>query len=190
MNSSHTIRIHSDLPLISNAHYINGQRVSSDTTFELFSPIDQSHLAVMCEANAATVAHAVSSALAAYPAWSKLGAQGRLPYLLRFAEEIGKRKALLCLTESTDAGVLQSRMEHGVVPRCMLNITYFAQAALTLQDKTIETEQATHLIQHDSAGVCAIITPWNAPLMLTTWKLGPALASGNTVVVKPPEGRL
>jgi acyl-CoA reductase-like NAD-dependent aldehyde dehydrogenase len=69
----------------------------------------------------------------------------------------------------------------------MLNLTYFADHALTLQDRVIETEQATHHVRHDPAGVCAIITPWNAPLMLTTWKLGPALASGNTVVIKPPE---
>lgn len=187
MSTSHTIRIRPDLPLISSAHYINGERVVSETQFELFSPIDQTVLGAVCEADAELVATAVTCALAAYPAWSKLGAQGRLPYLLRFAEEIGKRKDLLCMAESTDAGVLHSRMSHGVVPRCMLNITYFAHEALSLQDKTIETEQAIHKIKHDSAGVCAIITPWNAPLMLTTWKLGPALASGNTVVVKPPE---
>jgi acyl-CoA reductase-like NAD-dependent aldehyde dehydrogenase len=51
----------------------------------------------------------------------------------------------------------------------------------------IETPQAIHRVRHDPAGVCVIITPWNAPLMLSTWKVGPALASGNTVVVKPPE---
>ena len=78
-------------------------------------------------------------------------------------------------------------MKHGVVPRAMLNITWFAEHALTLQDRPIETEQATHLVRHDPAGVVAIITPWNAPLMLATWKLGPALAAGNCVIVKPPE---
>jgi acyl-CoA reductase-like NAD-dependent aldehyde dehydrogenase len=187
MNTRHNICIRPDLELISPDHYINGQRVASSATFEVFSPIDQSLLGTVCEADATTVDSAVTAALKAYPTWSALGAEGRLPYLLRFADEIGKRKDLLCMTESTDAGVLHSRMAHGVVPRCMLNITYFAHAALTLQDKVIETEQATHAIRHDSAGVCAIITPWNAPLMLTTWKLGPALASGNTVVVKPPE---
>jgi len=56
-----------------------------------------------------------------------------------------------------------------------------------LQDRSIDTEQAHHLVRHDPAGVAAIITPWNAPLMLATWKLGPALAAGNTVVLKAPE---
>lgn len=69
----------------------------------------------------------------------------------------------------------------------MLNITRFAEHALALQDRPIETEQATHIVRHDPAGVVAIITPWNAPLMLATRKLGPALAAGNCVIVKPPE---
>ncbi|RZI91802.1 MAG: aldehyde dehydrogenase family protein, partial [Variovorax sp.] len=99
----------------------------------------------------------------------------------------GKRADAFCTLESNDAGVLLSRMRHGVVPRAMLNIRWFAEHALTLQDRPIETEQATHIVRHDPAGVVAIITPWNAPLMLTTWKVGPALAAGDTVVVKPPE---
>jgi 5-carboxymethyl-2-hydroxymuconic-semialdehyde dehydrogenase len=78
-------------------------------------------------------------------------------------------------------------MRHGVVPRAMLNIAWFAEHALRLQDRTIETEQATHRVRHDPAGVAVIITPWNSPLMLSTWKLGPALAAGNTCVLKPPE---
>ncbi|RYY49788.1 MAG: aldehyde dehydrogenase family protein, partial [Comamonadaceae bacterium] len=85
------------------------------------------------------------------------------------------------------AGVLLSRMRHGVVPRAMLNISWFAQHALSLQDRPIDTEQAHHIVRHDPAGVVVIITPWNAPLMLSTWKLGPALAAGNTCILKPPE---
>jgi 5-carboxymethyl-2-hydroxymuconic-semialdehyde dehydrogenase len=78
-------------------------------------------------------------------------------------------------------------MRHGVVPRAMLNITWFARHALGLQNRPIDTEQARHIVKHDPAGVVAIITPWNAPLMLSTWKLGPALAAGNTCILKPPE---
>jgi hypothetical protein len=67
------------------------------------------------------------------------------------------------------------------------NIRWFAQHALGLQDRPIDTEQAHHRVRHDPAGVVVIITPWNAPLMLSTWKLGPALAAGNTCILKPPE---
>ncbi|MEP6866876.1 MAG: aldehyde dehydrogenase family protein [Novosphingobium sp.] len=172
---------------ISARHYIGGRRIDSPASFEVFSPIDRRVLGRVAEASPEQVSDAVGAACAAFPAWADLGAVGRKPFLDRFAEEIGKRAEALCLAESNDAGVLLSRMRHGIVPRAMLNIGYFAEHALTLQDRVIETAQATHHVRHDPAGVCAIITPWNAPLMLTTWKVGPALAAGNTVVVKPPE---
>lgn len=172
---------------VSPDHYIDGQRVASSETFELHSPIDQRLLGHVAQGLPAHVDQAIAAAQKAFPAWAALGAAGRKPYLDRFADEIGKRADALCQLESNDAGVLLSRMQHGVVPRAMLNIRWFAEHALTLQDRTIETEQATHRVRHDPAGVVAIITPWNAPLMLSTWKLGPALASGNTCVLKPPE---
>ena len=172
---------------ISPHHYIDGKRVASTQRFELFSPIDQRKLGEVDEGLPEHVDAAISAAQRAFPAWSALSAAQRKPYLERFAAEIKARGAALCVVESNDAGVLLSRMQHGVVPRAVLNITWFAEHALTLQDHAIVTEQATHLVRHDPAGVAAIITPWNAPLMLTTWKLGPALAAGNTVVVKPPE---
>ncbi|MEP7222876.1 MAG: aldehyde dehydrogenase family protein [Novosphingobium sp.] len=182
-----TDTIYIDGYAISPDHYINGQRVSSPTTFETFCPVDQKVLGQVSEGLDDHVDMAVAAAEAAFPGWASLGAEGRLPYLKRFAEEIGKREEALAAAESNDAGVLLSRMRHGIVPRAMLNITWFAEEALRLQDRTIETVQATHNVRHDPAGVCAIITPWNSPLMLSTWKAGPALASGNTVIIKPPE---
>jgi 5-carboxymethyl-2-hydroxymuconic-semialdehyde dehydrogenase len=172
---------------VSPDHYIGGVRVASDQTFEDVCPIDQRPLGHIAEGTAEHVDAAIRAALGAFPAWSSMTAAERKPFLDRFAEEIGRRADAFCTLESTDAGVLLSRMRHGVVPRAMLNITWFANHALTLQDRPIETEQARHLVRHDPAGVVAIVTPWNAPLMLSTWKLGPALAAGNTCVLKPPE---
>jgi 5-carboxymethyl-2-hydroxymuconic-semialdehyde dehydrogenase len=172
---------------VSPDHYIDGKRVASAQTFELFSPIDQRVLGRISEGGADEVDAAISAAQRAFPAWSAMTAAERKPLLDRFAAEIGQRADAFCRLESNDAGVLLSRMQHGVVPRAMLNITYFAEHALTLQDRPIETAQATHRVRHDPAGVVAIITPWNAPLMLGTWKLGPALAAGNTIIIKPPE---
>lgn len=172
---------------VSPLHYINGERATSSESFEVFSPIDRRVLGNVALGLPEHVDAAIAAAQRAFPAWSALSAATRRDYLHAFAAEIGKRKDAFCEVESTDAGLLLSRMQHGVVPRVMLNLTWFADHALKLQDRTIETEQATHHVCHDPAGVCAIVTPWNAPLMLTTWKLGPALASGNTVVIKPPE---
>lgn len=172
---------------VSPEHYINGLRVASNQCFELFSPIDQRFLGNICEASEIEVDAAIRAAESAFPAWSQMSAAERQPYLDRFALEIGKRAEAFCKLESNDAGVLLSRMQHGVVPRAMLNITWFAEHALKLQDQFLETDQAHHMIRHDPAGVVAIITPWNAPLMLSTWKLGPALAAGNACILKPPE---
>ncbi|WP_087722207.1 aldehyde dehydrogenase family protein [Pandoraea sp. PE-S2T-3] len=172
---------------VSPDHFIDGRRVASPDTFECVSPIDQTLLGHIASGNLAHVDAAVTSAAQAFPAWAALGAAARQPYLQRFADAIGRRAEAFATLESHDAGVLRSRMAHGVVPRAMQNITWFAEHALMLQDRVIETPQARHLVRHDPAGVVAIITPWNSPLMLATWKIGPALASGNTVVLKAPE---
>ncbi|HMC17520.1 MAG TPA: aldehyde dehydrogenase family protein [Albitalea sp.] len=172
---------------VSPDHYIGGRRVASPQTLELFCPIDQRLLGRVAEGTAEHVEAAIEAAQDAFAAWSALPSAERKPYLDRFADEIGKRAEAFCVVESNDAGVLLSRMRHGVVPRAMLNISWFAQHALELQNRPLETEQAHHIIRHDPAGVVAIITPWNAPLMLSTWKLGPALAAGNCCILKPPE---
>ena len=145
---------------VTNSHYINGSWVEGGSYFDVFSPIDGEHLAKMPAGSAADVGEAISSAQKAFPAWAKLGAKGRLPYLQRFALEIGKRKNAFCEVESADAGILLSRLRHGIVPRSMLNITWFAEAALNLHEKIIETEQAKHYIRYDPSGVCAIINPF------------------------------
>jgi len=172
---------------VSPQHYIDGRRVPAADTFELSCPIDQRLLGRVAEGSAADVDAAIESSLRAFAPWSALTANERKPYLDRFAEEIGKRAEAFCLVESNDAGVLLSRMRHGVVPRAMLNIRWFAEHALRLQDRPIDTEQAHHIVRHDPAGVVVVITPWNSPLLLSTWKLGPALAAGNTCILKPPE---
>ncbi len=172
---------------VPQSHYINGKWIEGQGSFSVFSPIDGVVLGDMPAGTETDVQAAIASASSAFPAWAALSAEGRLPILKRFAKEIGRRAEALCEVESTDAGILLSRLQHGIIPRSMLNITWFAEAAITLQDRIIETPQAKHFVRHDPAGVCAIITPWNAPLLLTTWKLGPALASGNTCIIKPPE---
>jgi len=172
---------------VSPDHYIGGRRVPSSQTFDLFRPIDQQLLGRVAEGQPEHVELAVQAALQAFPAWSALTAAQRKPFLDRFAHEIGQRAEAFAVLESNDAGVLMSRMQHGVVPRAMLNLTWFAEHALGLQDRPIETEQASHRVRHDPAGVVVVITPWNSPLLLSTWKLGPALAAGNTCILKPPE---
>src|SRR5438552_5181166 len=142
---------------VSPDHYIAGKRVASSQTLKLLGPVDQRLLGHVAEGTAEHVEAAIQSAQDAFPAWSALTAAERKPYLDRFAEEIGKRAESFCVVESNDAGVLLSRMRHGVVPRAMLNIAWFAEHALHLQNRTIDTEQAHHIVRHDPAGVVVII---------------------------------
>jgi acyl-CoA reductase-like NAD-dependent aldehyde dehydrogenase len=172
---------------ISTDHWIDGRRVSSTERFENRSPVDGSHLANVASGGKPEVDQAVDAARRAFPAWAALGPEGRLPYLKRFADGIRARAKDLAAVETMDNGSLLAGNLHRVVPRAAQNIEFFADWALTLQGHVIDSPEVTNHIHYDPSGVAALITPWNAPLMLTTWKVGPALAAGNTLVVKPPE---
>ena len=127
---------------LDRAPYQRRLECPDDRGVEVFSPIDEAPLGRIAEATDEEVGAAARGAAAAFPAWAALGAEGRLPYLLRFAEEIGARADAFASVEALDAGILESRMRHGIVPRAQLNIRHFAEAALTLQDRVLETAQA------------------------------------------------
>jgi acyl-CoA reductase-like NAD-dependent aldehyde dehydrogenase len=173
---------------ISTDHWIGGKRVTSRETFPDLSPIDGAHLGDVSAGGAPEVGAAVAAARAAFPAWAELGPKGRLPILLRFAQGITARAQELAAVETLDNGSLLIGNLQRVVARAALNVSFFADwAATKLPGHSIDSPEVTNHVRYDPAGVAALITPWNAPLMLTTWKIGPALAAGDTVVVKPPE---
>jgi aminomuconate-semialdehyde/2-hydroxymuconate-6-semialdehyde dehydrogenase len=172
---------------VSTDHFIGGRRVSSTERFANRSPVDGSHLADVAAAGPAEVDEAVAAARRAFPAWAALGPKGRLPFLKRLAEGIKARAKDLASVETMDNGSLLAGNLHRTMPRAAHNIEFFADWALTLDQHTIDSSEVVNHVKYDPAGVAALVTPWNAPFMLTTWKVGPALAAGNTVVVKPPE---
>jgi aminomuconate-semialdehyde/2-hydroxymuconate-6-semialdehyde dehydrogenase len=172
---------------VSTNHYIGGRRVASKERFLDRSPVDGSALAEVAAGGAAEADAAVDAARRAFPAWAALGPEGRAPILRRFAEGILARAGQLAAVETLDNGSLLTGNTHRVVPRAAQNISYFADRALTLGGHTIDSPDVVNHVRYDPAGVAVLVTPWNAPLMLTTWKVGPALAAGDTVVVKPPE---
>jgi acyl-CoA reductase-like NAD-dependent aldehyde dehydrogenase len=172
---------------VSTAHWIGGRRVPSNRTFEVFSPIDGSHLANVSAGGTEEANAAVEAARRAFPAWAALGPEGRLPILKRFAEGILKRKEEIAAVETLDNGSLLSRNREGAIPRAAHNVEFFANWAANRKHATIDSPTVTNHVRYDPSGVAVLITPWNGPFMLTTWKVGPALAAGNTIVVKPPE---
>ncbi len=172
---------------VSLDHWIDGRRVTSARRFANASPIDGSDLGAVAAGGQAEVDMAVAAASAAFPAWAALGPKGRLPILRRFASGIMTRAAEIAAVETADNGSLLAGNLHRMVPRAAQNISFFAEWALGLNDHALDHPEVVNNLRYDPSGVAALITPWNAPFMLTTWKVGPALAGGNTVVIKPPE---
>jgi acyl-CoA reductase-like NAD-dependent aldehyde dehydrogenase len=172
-------------------HYIDGRRVSSEQRFEVRSPIDWDgwELGRVAAGGPAEVDLAVAAARRAFPAWAALGPAGRLEVLTRLADAIDAAVPDLAKVECVDNGSLYEAMHLRVLPRAANNIRFFAQYAV---DRLGEPTRTLHggernRVRYDPCGVVAVSTPWNAPFMLATWRVGPALAAGNTVVLKPPE---
>ena len=172
---------------VSPEHFIGGERVASARTFADVSPIDESHLADVARAGADDVDRAVEAAREAFPGWAALGPEGRAEHLFRIADLIEERQELLAEVETLDNGSLLEASRLRLMKRAAKNFRFFAQLALDLDGRTWQTDGTRYAVRRDPSGVAALITPWNAPLMLETWKCGPALAAGCTAVLKPAE---
>jgi acyl-CoA reductase-like NAD-dependent aldehyde dehydrogenase len=168
-------------------HYIGGERTASTDTFEVRSPIDGSLLGEVARGTQVEVDAAVAAAKAAFPAWAALGPHGRGALLDAFAARIRERNDEIAAVETADNGSLLIGNLKRVVRRGAHNVQFFADWARTLSHPDIDGDETLDHVRYEPAGVTALIVPWNAPFMLGTWKIGPALAAGNTVVVKPPE---
>ena len=173
---------------VDTRHYIGGKRVSSAETFTNTSPIDGTFLGEFARGGSAEVDQAVAAARAAFPGWRDLGAKKRGELLENLAKLMEENVEALAQIETLDNGALLRSHRRGVMPRAAMNIRFFAEWAQNeLKHDDFETRGHTNKISWDPSGVAALITPWNAPLMLATWKIGPALAAGDTVVLKPAE---
>jgi acyl-CoA reductase-like NAD-dependent aldehyde dehydrogenase len=172
-------------------HYIDGRRVASADRFEVRSPIDWDRweLAEVAAGGAAEVDQAVAAARRAFPQWAALGSTGRHHALTRLADAIDAAVGELARVECVDNGSLYEAMHLRVLPRAANNIRFFADFAVErLGEPTrVLPGGERNRVRYDPCGVVAVSTPWNAPFMLATWRVGPALAAGNTVVLKPPE---
>ena len=172
---------------VSPDHYIGGARVASAETFELFSPIDQRMLGRISEGTAEHTDAAISCGPAGFSGLERNDCRRAqaLPRPLCRRDRQTRRGFLPARKQRRRRAAVAHAPRRGATRDAQHH--WFAEHALQLQDHAIDTEQAHHIVRHDPAGVVVIITPWNAPLMLSTWKLGPALAAGNTCILKPPE---
>ena len=173
---------------VSVDHLIGGERVASAETFECRSPLDWNRkLADVARGDAATAEQAVGAAVEGFGAWSALPVGERAAALRRLADLIEARNDDIALVETLDMGFLHRSMRERLVARGALNFRFYADMAEAHAEPRWPARGTTHTVQRMPAGPAVVITPWNAPFMLATWKVAPALAAGNSVVLKPAE---
>ena len=173
-------------------NFIDGQFVAGKSEFADVNPADGSVIAQVAEADQSLVDDAVLAARKAFRVWGQLSIRERAARLHRVADAIESRFDCFVAAEVADTGkplALASKLD---VPRAMANFRAFADAIKaagleSFQTETPDGKSALNYAVRKPLGVVGIITPWNLPLLLLTWKVAPALACGNTVVVKPSE---
>ncbi|MCB0843884.1 MAG: aldehyde dehydrogenase [Bacteroidetes bacterium] len=138
--------------------------------------------------NQKDVDNAYQAAKAAFPAWSAMGINERSAILMRIADGIENRLEELARAESTDNGKPVSLAREVDIPRAVANFRYFAHAITQFHNESYDMgDQGFNYTLRRPVGVAGLISPWNLPLYLFTWKVAPAIASGNTAVAKPSE---
>ena len=175
-------------------HFINGEYVASASgkTFENRSPVDNSLIGQVHEAGEAEVDAAVRADKAALKGpWSKLTQKQRAAILNKIADRINERFDEFLAAECLDTGKPRSMASHIDIPRGAANFKEFADSmnhpTEGFRMDTPDGKGAVNVGHRTPKGVIAVVSPWNLPLLLMTFKVGPALACGNTVVVKPSE---
>ena len=172
---------------VSTEHFIGGERVGSDTTFTDLSPLDALPLAEVARGGEREAELAVAAATRAFPAWAALGAAGRAEHLHRLADLIDANVERLAAVECADMAMLLRSLRARVIARGARNFRAYADLAGAYEERTWESNGTRNRVLRMPSGPAVVITPWNAPFMLSTWKTAPALAAGCTVVLKPAE---
>ena len=170
-------------------NFIDGQLIEGggDARFEVIAPATEQPVAAGVEASAADVDAAVVSARRAFGTWSELTPGARAAALLDFADRVEDNADVLAQIESEDAGKPITQARNSEVSFLIDNLRFFAGAGRTLSGSSAG-EYATNYtsyLRREPVGVIGQACPWNYPLMMAGWKLGPALTAGNTVVIKP-----
>ncbi|MCB1846570.1 MAG: 5-carboxymethyl-2-hydroxymuconate semialdehyde dehydrogenase [Halieaceae bacterium] len=170
-------------------HYINGARVvpAGCETFDNLTPTDNSSLGRVVAGSAADVNAACEAAESAFADWRDMPGAARKKLLHHLADKIVERAEEIALVESMDCGQPIRFMQQAAI-RGAANFRFFADRAPEARNGlALHQDEHTNYTLRTPIGPVAVITPWNTPFMLSTWKIAPALAAGCTVVHKPAE---
>ena len=172
-------------------NFINGKLVdsSSGEVTTLINPATGQAFATAPNSNAADVDAAISAAAAAFPGWRDSTPSQRQRALLKIADALEARAEEIIAIESENCGKPIALTRSEEVPPMIDQIRFFAGAARNLEGKSAGEymDGMTSFIRREPIGVCAQVTPWNYPMMMAVWKWAPAIAAGNTVVLKPSD---
>ena len=190
MNTALSAEFNHRAPPVQTQLFINGQFVpaQSGETLAVFNPHDNSKIVDIALAGQADIDLAVAAAKRAFPAWSRLAAADRGRLLLKLADAIEANTERLAQLESLDTGHPIRDTRNLDVPRTAATFRYFGGMADKFEGSVIPVEQGfLNYLLREPVGVVGQVVPWNFPLMFTSWKMAPALAAGNCVVMKPAE---
>jgi aminomuconate-semialdehyde/2-hydroxymuconate-6-semialdehyde dehydrogenase len=171
-------------------NYINGQWVApvQGQFLDNYRPQDGTVYGQLADSTSEDIDLAVRAAQAAFPAWKKLRRQERAQFLYKIADAIESKLEIFAAAESQDQGKPLHLARQMDIPRAIENFRFFAGAILHQQEKAFQSsEEIFNYTRREPMGVAGLISPWNLPLYLLTWKIAPALAAGNTAVAKPSE---
>ena len=180
------------MPIASIRHqlFIDGRFVDAESgeTLATLNPHDNTPIVDVALAGKADVDKAVAAAKRAFPAWSRMAAADRGRILLRLADLIEANAEELARLESLDTGHPIRDSRRLDVPRTAACFRYFGGMADKFQGETIPVEEGfLNYTLREPVGIVGQVVPWNFPLMFTSWKMAPALAAGNCIVMKPAE---
>ena len=177
---------------IRNEAFINGRfrPAQSGETLPCITPIDGSEITRISAGGARDIDDAVAAARASFEAghWRKMGPRDKRKILLAFADKIEAHAEELALLETLDMGKPISNTKSADIPLVVQTIRYYAEAVDKVNDELGPSpHDAVSMIVREPVGVVGAVTPWNFPLLMASWKFAPALATGNSVIMKPAE---
>ena len=170
-------------------HFINGkwEGSASGEKIGLYNPATGALLSSIQSGNAADAVRAVEAASAAFPSWKQSRPQQRQEILFEMARRMRARIQDYAMLESLNNGKPLMEAMHFDLPMAIEQFEMFAGSAFHLHGESISTPTALGIVHREPLGVCAQIIPWNVPLIMMAAKIAPALAAGNTIVLKPSE---
>lgn len=166
---------------------IGGKFTSTEQRLDDYNPATSEKIASIPKSGKLEVQNAVLAAEKAFPAWAVESPENRAKWLNKIADALETRSEEIASLESMDTGKPITLARNVDAARSVANFRFFAEQVLQIQQKKYSMDDAENHVVQKPVGIAGLITPWNLPLYLLSWKIAPALAMGNTVVAKPSE---